>query len=126
MVLLAENKFDFALTDFEKATELKNPFGPVLSIITLFKSGKKDKAQQLFSFIDSQQSVYFRPAAKTLIYSSMGDKQKTLEWLNQSYNDRDYLLAFLRVDPIWNSIFTDTKFEMITRKMKFPDKLHFH
>jgi hypothetical protein len=56
-----------------------------------------------------------------LIYSTLGDKQKTSEWQNQSYKDRDELLAFLRVDPLWNSIFTDTKIEMITRKMKFPD-----
>ena len=120
MVFSAEKKLDSAMINYIKARELNNLFAPILSIITLPSVGKKQDAVKLFSVIDTMRSVYIPPAAKALILYSLGDANKGFEWLNRSYNERDFLLAFLKVDPLWDPLRSDPRFQNIMQKMNFP------
>ena len=83
--------------------------------------GKREDAAKMFSVIDTMRSVYIPPTAKALIYYSLGDANKAFEWLNRSYNERDFLLAFLKVDPLWDPLRSDTRFQNIMKKMNFPE-----
>ncbi|MDP9229748.1 MAG: hypothetical protein M3O67_03625, partial [Bacteroidota bacterium] len=121
MVFSAEKKLDSALANFKKAGELKNPYAPILNIITLPSIGEKEDARKLFSIIDTMKTIYIPPTAKALIHYSLGDADKAFEWLNRSYDERDFLLAFLRVDPLWDPLRSDPRFQKLMKKMNFPD-----
>jgi len=120
MVLSAEKKFDSALVNFKIAGEFKNPWAPILTIITLCNMGKKDVAGKMFAVIDTMKSVYIPSTVKALIYYSLGNADKAFEWLNRSYNDKDFILAFLRVDPLWDPMRSDLRFQKLIKKMNFP------
>ena len=121
MIHNADKKYDSALTYFTKANELNNPWAPILMTITLAKIGKKEDAEKMFAVLDTVRSTYIPPTAKALIYHSLGAVNKSFEWLNRSYEEKDFLLAFMKVDPLWDPLRSDPRFQKLLKKMNFPD-----
>lgn len=119
-VFSAEKKIDSAFIYLKKATDLGNLWAPVFTITTLGYMGKKEEARNIFSQVDSAMSGRTPAIAKALIFHSLGEKNKAYEWLNRSYNDRDFYLATLRVEPIWDPLRTDPNFKLLMKKMNFP------
>ena len=115
-----ENKPDSALIFFGKAAALGNQWGQLLAIITLPQVGKKTEATKLFAYAEKTNAASIPAMARALIYHSLGDRQKALEWLNRSYEEKDFWLASLRVDPLWDPLRTYPEFQTIMKKMNFP------
>jgi hypothetical protein len=55
------------------------------------------------------------------VYAGLGDKDKAIHWLNQAYLQRDDGLGNLRIDPNWEMLRSDPRFQDLLRKMKFPE-----
>jgi hypothetical protein len=68
------------------------------------------------------------PAAKALswppniarLYAYAGDKDHAIEWLEEAYRRQDYGLVQLQIDPDWDTLRTDLRFQKIFANMKFP------
>jgi len=119
-VYVAQKKPDSALFFFGKATALGNQWSPLLSIMTLPQVGQREKARKLFTTVLSQNSEMIPPIARALIYYSVGDTNTAMEWLNKSYDAKDFYLATLRVDPIWDPMRKEPEFQKLMKKMNFP------
>ncbi len=120
-VFFAEKKIDLALANFKKAEELKNPWAPIQIITALANTGQKENARKLFSTVDNTNSNYVPAFAKALIYYSLDDANKAFEWLNRSYDEKDFWLASLKVDPLWDPLRNDSRFKTLVKKMNFPE-----
>jgi TolB-like protein/Tfp pilus assembly protein PilF len=55
-----------------------------------------------------------------MIYASLGDKDQAFEWLDKAYERHDKGLAFLKVDPPFEPLHSDPRFEKSLRRMNFP------
>jgi hypothetical protein len=51
------------------------------------------------------------------VYAQLGDKQKALEWLSRSYEEREPLGTLLNVDPAFDSLHSDRRFGDLVRRM---------
>jgi TolB-like protein/Flp pilus assembly protein TadD len=51
------------------------------------------------------------------VYARLGDKQKALERLNRSYEEREALGTLLNVDPAFDSLHSDQRFGDLVRRM---------
>jgi hypothetical protein len=51
----------------------------------------------------------------------MGEKQKAFEWLEKAYEEHDSGLVSVAVEPMFESIRSDTRFKEIVRRMKLPN-----
>src|SRR5579863_345659 len=51
------------------------------------------------------------------VFARLGDKQKALEWIERSYEERSSLGTFLNVDPAFDSLRSDQRFGEIVRRM---------
>ncbi|MFN2439190.1 MAG: tetratricopeptide repeat protein [Chitinophagaceae bacterium] len=120
-VFSAEKKPDSALAYLKKAADLGNPWAPILTITTLSYIGKRQEARKIYSQVDSMAQGKTPAIAKALIYHSLGDRNKAFEWLERSYDEKDFYLATLRVDPIWDPLRGDPRFQRLMKKMNFPD-----
>ena len=120
-VFSAEKKPDSAFTYLKKAADLGNPWAPIVTITTLGYIGKKEEARKIYSQVDSMMKSKTPAMARALIYHSLGDNNKAFEWLKRSYDERDFYLATLRVDPLWDPLRSDPKFQTLMKKMNFPD-----
>ncbi len=52
-----------------------------------------------------------------IIYSLIGDKEKSLQSLEQACNGRAFLSAFVKADPVFRELRTEPRYQAILRKM---------
>jgi hypothetical protein len=50
-----------------------------------------------------------------------GDRTKALEWLEQAVRVRNAGLCFLKTDPLLDPLRNEPRFQVVLRKLKFPD-----
>lgn len=47
----------------------------------------------------------------------MGEKDKALESLESSYDNHDFMLPFANVDPLFDDLRPDVRFQAVLRRM---------
>jgi serine/threonine protein kinase/TolB-like protein/Tfp pilus assembly protein PilF len=52
-------------------------------------------------------------------YAQTGDKEHAFEWLNTAYQQHNAYLIFLRTDPVWESLQSDSRYAELVRKIGF-------
>lgn len=61
----------------------------------------------------SRQSLYNVAA----LYSQLGEKEKTFEWLHKAFEERPYGLMFLKIDPAFDDMRSDPRFVEIMKRV---------
>jgi TolB-like protein/Tfp pilus assembly protein PilF len=86
-------------------------------------AGKQAKALEIldYYFELSKKSDFKWTANIACIYIGLGEKDKAFEWLEKSYEQRDSWLIQIKVDPMYNSLRSDPRFQDLLERMNFPD-----
>ncbi len=53
-------------------------------------------------------------------YTYLGDRDHAFAWLEKAYEERDPALQGLKVDPSWDNLRSDPRFQDLLRRMNFP------
>jgi eukaryotic-like serine/threonine-protein kinase len=117
---LKQRKFPEAIAEIQKAGE----FG-VMQAATLgyayAVSGNRPEAAKV---LDQLQALgtqrYVPPFAIAMIYAGLGDKDQALVWLEKAYTERSVWLPWLKVDPKFDSLRSDSRFADLVRRVGFP------
>ena len=59
---------------------------------------------------------YVSPSARMVVYLGLGEKEKALDWLEKCYADRDTQTWFLKVDPLYDSLRNEPRFQALLKK----------
>ena len=109
-----------AIAEARRAREL----APVLTIATAFgnyalaKSAKQAEARaELESLLKLSTTRFVPPSHIALIYNGLGERNETLAWLERGFQQRDPKMAFLKVEPKWNNLRSDSRFIEIIKRM---------
>jgi adenylate cyclase len=102
-----------ALAEIEEAVKLSK--GSVFILDDLgyvyARSGRREKALQVLSQLEELSSEMYVPEyGRAMIYVGLGNKNMALEWLQKAYQQR-CLLTWLKVDPIFDPLRDDRRFE---------------
>jgi TolB-like protein/DNA-binding winged helix-turn-helix (wHTH) protein/tetratricopeptide (TPR) repeat protein len=54
------------------------------------------------------------------LYAHAGETAHALNWLEKSFQEREPFMVSLNVDPFWDSLRSDPRFQDILRRMNFP------
>jgi hypothetical protein len=54
------------------------------------------------------------------LYAYAGDENRALNWLEKAYQRQDYTLVQIQIDPDWDTLHADPRFQKIIDSMKFP------
>lgn len=94
-------------------TELSSSIGHVYAV-----SGKKAEAQAMLNEL-KQLSVHQYVPADTiaLIYAGLGEKDQAFTWLEKAYEDHAFKMCWLKVEPRWDSLRSDPRFQELVRKV---------
>ena len=60
---------------------------------------------------------YVLPTDMAAAYVGVGDKAQAFEWLEKGYRDRDDGIPFLKVDPSWDSLRSDLRFQTLLQRI---------
>ena len=65
--------------------------------------------------------TYVSPLDIAGVYAHAGEKDRALEWLEKAYQAREPGFVFVRVNPGWDSLRDDPRFQDLLRRMNFPE-----
>jgi TolB-like protein/DNA-binding winged helix-turn-helix (wHTH) protein/Flp pilus assembly protein TadD len=84
-------------------------------------AGDRDDAQGILRQMKtlSQQSYPFSCLIAE-VYAGLGDKDRAFEWLNRAYEERDGQLTSLELDPFFDSLRSDPRFQDLVRRIGLP------
>ncbi len=129
ILLLKQGRYDEAIVLFQEALSFDSRQGIVKSFLgkAYALAGKKDKAfdciEQLQSDLENNKAASYQIAG---IYSSIGDLDRTFEWLEKAFAERNGELIYLKLyanwrnGEIWGHEFrTDPRFQDLLRRIGF-------
>jgi serine/threonine protein kinase/tetratricopeptide (TPR) repeat protein len=87
----------------------------------LAKSGKPAEARAVLEeLLKRSAERYVPPYNIAMIYNGLGERDETLDWLERAYQQRDQKLVFLKVEPKWNNLRGDPRFQDLLHRVGFP------
>jgi serine/threonine-protein kinase len=120
MALELKGDTQAAIAEYKKAFELNDdPAGLAFIAHAEAAMGHQDEARKLLiQLVDATKSRYVQPYAFALTYLALGDKDQTLNWLEQGVRDRGAtFLQFIKTDAFFDPLRGDPRFEAIVQKV---------
>ena len=81
-------------------------------------SGDRPKAEQILRELEEMaRRQYVNSTAFADIHLGLGEKEKALDWLERSYQDQESACWYLKVDPIYDSVRNEPRFQALVQKV---------
>jgi len=114
-----------AIAEFERAISLKVAGEQSLAIAGLGHfyavSGQKTEARTVLHELKQISGKHYVPPTQmALIYAGLGEKDQAIAWLEMGYEDRSFQMQWLKVEPRWDSLRSDPRFQELMRRIGLP------
>jgi tetratricopeptide (TPR) repeat protein len=84
-------------------------------------AGKREKAVKILNELKKKRNQeYVRPRAIASLYAALADKNEAIEWLEKSYEERDDWIVWTRMNPEFESLRSDARFQDLMRRIGLP------
>jgi tetratricopeptide (TPR) repeat protein len=118
-VYVEEGQFPEAVADIEKCRTL---FGMATYWTSLaYTYGRSGQAAEARHALDELERLNRRhpvnPAAMAWAYAGVNDKDRTLLWLNQAYEQRSNTMTALKVEPAFDFLRGDPRFQDLIHRV---------
>ena len=120
---IEKRMYSEAIAEARKARELNPVHSHSIALLgyALAKSGKQAEARAVLDeLLKLSTERYVPPYYIALIYNGLGERDESLSWLERSYRERDGPIVFLKVEPKWNNLRSDPRFQDLLRRLGFP------
>ena len=102
------------------------PLGRAIIARAFALNGNESEALRILDSLlkmSADGSVYVPAYGIALIYLGIGDHSTALEWLLKAYKEQFIWLAYVNVDPVFDSVREHTGFQRLRELMNFPEGL---
>jgi serine/threonine-protein kinase len=83
--------------------------------------GQKDKAMETLNELNQLASRRFvSPYHQALVYLGLGENSQAIDWLEKAYEKRSPWVIWLKVEPMFDPLRSDPRFQALYQKMNFP------
>jgi len=109
-----------SLQALEKAATLSGRNPSMLGLLgrVYALSGRRTEAQMLLAELTAlSKHRYVPPSAFAFLHTGLGNTDQALEWLEKSYQERSNSLLYLKIDPMWDSLRPDPRFQDLLRRI---------
>ncbi len=62
-----------------------------------------------------------RSHSRAVIHTGLGDKEQAFVWLERAYQEHDPKLICIKVDPVWDPLRSDPRFQDLLKRMNLAD-----
>lgn len=113
--------FDKAFAEFEKALAIEPGDSETMSALafTCCLAGDRERAEQILTQVDAMaKQTFVSPYSLARIHTGLGNKDLAFELLNETYRQQHGIIAYLQVEPVFDSLRGDPRFEGLLRQIK--------
>jgi tetratricopeptide (TPR) repeat protein len=119
-----QGKHEEAIAEFQRVRQL--PGANLESLASLGQlyavMGRAAEARQVLDeFNELSKQRYIPRYYFAMIYAALGEKERAFAELDKAYDDRNFFIALLRVEPMFDSLRDEPRFQKIVADMKFPE-----
>ena len=121
--LMQMGRYREALEEFEAAARhgMHGPLAQGAIAHALALTGETDRAREILRELEDQRRDRYVPAYEiAIVLGALGETDRAFEWLNVALEDRAHWLVFLDVEPRFDSLRSDPRFEEIRRGVGVP------
>ena len=122
-VYLDKGMMEEAMSTLEKSIELVTGSGwaeTKLGVIHVMQ-GEKEKASQILNeLIERKKNTYVESFSIACLCSHLGHTDKAFEYLDLAYEERDTLMPYLNVIPVYDlskEVYADPRYKKLLKKM---------
>ena len=117
---IEKGMFAEAIAESRKEKELSGGNVYPWAAYALARSGKGDEVRvELKELLASSATRYVSAYNIALLYNSLGDSAKAMDWLEKAYELGDPKMTFLKVEPKWNNLRNEPRFVDLMKRMNF-------
>jgi len=119
-IYIRQNKFDEALRELNivKQFSAGNTEAISLTGYTLAASGKRRDAEAALDELKKMAAQKYVPSYHiAVICGGLDERDETFDWLEKAFAERDVYLNFIKVDPKWNNLRSDSRFVSLLKRM---------
>ena len=123
MAYMEKEKYAEAIVEAQVAIartrrRLSDPLG-----ILAYALAKSDNVAQARAVLDelvaASQTRYVSPYAVARVFNALGEHDEAFAWLERGFNLNDHKMNLLKVDPKWNNLHGDPRFDDLVRRIGF-------
>ena len=116
---LFQGMYDEALSELRKYSELIGGHPDTDGSLALYYAfvGNREDALKSLALL---QRKGVSPRLVAVIYTRLGDKDQAFNWLEKAYEEHDALLPFLNVNPMFQPLHSDSRFQDLLRRIGLP------
>jgi tetratricopeptide (TPR) repeat protein len=116
-------EYESAIAEYQKARTASG--GSTYAVAALGRAyaaaGKRREALKILGELkELSKRTYVSPYFMGSIYIALGGKDQALEWLQKAYEERDPWMGYLKVEPAFDPLRSDPRFQDLLRRMNFP------
>ncbi len=121
-IFLQKGMYEKAIAKHQEAVNLagvnlKHDLGYAYAV-----AGKTEEAVKILDELkELRKRRDFQPTGLAQLYGVLGEKEQAFAWLEKAYEERDGWLRQLKVDPRFDPLRDDPRFEGLLRRMNFPE-----
>ncbi len=114
-----KGKLADAIAEYQKSFESNNdPFSLAMLGQAYARQGKTDEARKVLTRLREQaKSQYVSPYAFAVVLTALGDKAHAIDELEHGYDDAGFYISLIKVDPLFDELRGDPRFEALVQKI---------
>jgi TolB-like protein/Tfp pilus assembly protein PilF/tRNA A-37 threonylcarbamoyl transferase component Bud32 len=120
---LQKREFSEAIAEFQKATTLSAGTAWFAAALghAYARAGQVPAARRVLAELKERSKQRYVPSFDlALIYTGLGEKDQALNCLQKAYEDHDWRMTAVNVDPMLESLRSDSRFAELVRKVGLP------
>jgi non-specific serine/threonine protein kinase len=120
MIYTEAGRYEEGIAEGQKAWSLSGSAPSALGQLgySYAVSGQGAQAQKVLAELkDLSKRRYVAPLSIAIVYVGLREKQQAFEWLDKAYEDHSFFLEWIKVDPRFNSLRGEPRFQDLLRRI---------
>jgi TolB-like protein/DNA-binding winged helix-turn-helix (wHTH) protein/Tfp pilus assembly protein PilF len=124
LVFAARKSYDEAVAAFERASAFSPDYGDARGLLgyAYAKAGRDAEARAIATEVErSTTGRSMSGYVRAHYYLGVGDEERALGELERAYDERSWLVALMKVDPLLDELRPHPRFQALLKRLRFPD-----
>ena len=120
IILVKQGRYAEALREAHKSAELSSRSNASLALMghVYAKLGQRSDTEAVINELEKRYADRVADGRDlVLVYAGLNDKDKAFAWLEKAFKDRSVFLAFLRLEPLMDSLKSDPRWKALEQRV---------